>query len=69
MGWIGVGIMFWIPALWHSASVNGLYAISSWVIFWTSDSRVWTALQAFLIVITIYGSLTVWTTPSLEMPW
>ena len=68
-GWIGVGIMFWIPELWHLALVNGSYALLALVIFWTSNARVRAALNMFLIVITIYGSLTVWTTPSLEMPW
>ena len=69
MGWIGVGIMFWIPELWHLALVNGLYALLALIIFWGSNSRVRSVLHAFLIVVTIYGSLTVWTTPSLEMPW
>lgn len=68
-GWIGVGIMFWIPELWHLALVNGLYAILALVIFWTPNARVRGILHLFLVVITIYGSLTVWTTPSLEMPW
>ena len=68
-GWIGVGIMFWIPELWHLALVNGLYALLALIIFRASNSRVRGALHAFLIVVTIYGSLTVWTTPSLEMPW
>ena len=69
VGWIGVGIMFWIPKLWHLALVNGSYALLALVIFWASNSRVRTVLHMLLIVITIYGSLTVWTTPSLEMPW
>jgi hypothetical protein len=68
-GWIGVGVMFWIPELWQLALVNGLYALIALIIFWASNSRVRAALHVFLIVVTIYGSLTVWTTPSLEMPW
>jgi hypothetical protein len=68
-GWIGVGIMFWIPELWHLALVNGSYALLALGIFWSSNSRVRAVLHMLLIVITIYGSLTVWTTPSLEMPW
>lgn len=68
-GWIGVGIMFWIPELWHLALVNGLYALLALIVFSASNSRVRDVLHAFLIVVTIYGSLTVWTTPSLEMPW
>ena len=68
-GWIGVGIMFWIPELWHLALVNGLYAFLASVIFWASNSRARAVLHVCLVVITLYGSLTVWTTPSLEMPW
>lgn len=68
-GWIGVGIMFWIPELWHLALVNGSYALLGLIIFRTSSSRVRGALHVFLIVVTLYGALTVWTTPSLEMPW
>lgn len=68
-GWIGVGIMFWIPELWHLAWVNGLFALLALIIFQASNARVRDVLHAFLIIVTIYGSLTVWTTPSLEMPW
>lgn len=68
-GWIGVGIMFWIPEFWHLALVNGSYALLALVIFWASNSRVRAVSHMLLIAITIYGSLTVWTTPSLEMPW
>jgi hypothetical protein len=68
-GWIGIGIMFWVPHLWHLALVNGLYALVALVIFWVSSSRARVALHLLLIVVTIYGSLTVWTTPSLELPW
>jgi len=68
-GWIGLGIMFWIPELWHLALVNGSYALLALVIFWISNARVRAVLHLLLIVITVYGSLTVWTTPSLEMPW
>jgi hypothetical protein len=68
-GWIGLGIMFWIPELWHLALVNGSYALLALVIFWISNARVRAVLHMLLIVITVYGSLTVWTTPSLEMPW
>ena len=68
-GWIGIGIMFWVPELWHLALVNGSYALLALIIFWASSARVRAALHIVLIVLTIYGALTVWTTPSLEMPW
>lgn len=68
-GWIGLGTMFWIPELWHLALVNGSYALLAMIIFWASNSRLRVVLHILLIVITIYGSQTVWTTPSLEIPW
>jgi len=69
VGWIGVGIMFWIPELWHLALVNGLYALVALTIYWASNPRFRVVLHLVLIVIAIYGALTVWTTPSLEVPW
>ena len=69
LGWIGVGIIFWVPQLWHLALVNGLYALVALVIYWASSSRLRSILHLVLVIITIYGALTVWTTPSLEMPW
>jgi hypothetical protein len=69
LGWIGVGIVFLIPQLWHLALVNGFYALVALTIYWASGSRFRTLLHLVLIGITIYGALTVWTTPSLEMPW
>ena len=69
IGWIGVGIMFWIPELWHLALVNGLYALLALTIVRHSNARARTLLHLVLVMITIYGSFTVWTTPGLEMPW
>ena len=68
LGWIGVGIMFWIPEFWHLVLVNGLFAIVAIVIYIAPNPRVRTILHLTLIAMTIYGALTVWTTPSLEMP-
>ena len=68
-GWIGLGIMFWIHELWHLALVNGIYSLLALMIFVHSNAHTRTLLHLALIVITIYGSFTVWTTPSLEMPW
>ena len=69
LGWIGLGVMFWIPELWHLALVNGSYAALALIIFASSGARLRNLLHLFLIAITIYGAFTVWTTPSLEMPW
>lgn len=69
VGWICVGIVFWVPQLWHLALVNGLYSVIALIIYRASGSRLRTMLHLALVLITIYGALTVWTTPSLEMPW
>ena len=69
LGWIVVGIVFWIPQLWHLALVNGSYAVIALTIYWAASPRLRNLLHLVLIAITIYGSLTVWTTPSLEIPW
>jgi hypothetical protein len=68
LGWIGVGIMFWKPEFWHLVLVNGLFAFVAIVIYIAPNPRVRTILHLTLIAMTIYGALTVWTTPSLEMP-
>lgn len=68
-GWIGVGIMFWIPKHWHLALVIGLYSLLALVIIFASSSRLRATLHILLVLITIYGALMVWTTPSLEIPW
>ncbi|MBT8059798.1 MAG: hypothetical protein KJO33_09390 [Gammaproteobacteria bacterium] len=68
-GWIGIGILFWIPQLWHLALVNGSYALIALTVYRASSSRLRSALHFVLIAIAVYGALTVWTTPSLEMPW
>ena len=68
LGWIGVGITFWVPAMWHLVLVNGSMAIVLMIAYLTPDTRARTALHLTLIAMTIYGAMTVWTTPSLEMP-
>jgi hypothetical protein len=68
VGWIGVGIMFWIPGFWHLVVVNGLMSAVAIVAYTTTNERHRTGLHLVLVAITIYGALTVWTTPNLEMP-
>jgi hypothetical protein len=68
VGWIGVGIVFWKPEFWHLVLVNGLFALVALVIYGASSSRLRTILHLLLIAMTVYGAMTVWTTPSLEMP-
>ena len=68
VGWIGVGLLFWIPEMWHLVIVNGLMAIALLITYAAPNARVRWALHLLLIAMTIYGALTVWTTPSLETP-
>ena len=65
---IGIGVMFWKPEFWQLVLVNGLFAVVAIVIYAAPSARVRTILHLFLIAMTVYGSLTVWTTPNLEMP-
>ncbi len=68
VGWIGVGIMFWRPEFWHLVAVNGLMSIILLLTHGAQNARVRTVLHLVLIAMTVYGALTVWTTPSLELP-
>ena len=69
MGWIAVGVLFWIPSLWHLALVNGSMSIALILAYLAPNARTRTGLHVILIAMTVYGALTVWTTPSLEVPW
>ncbi len=69
VGWIVVGILFWIPDLWRLALVNGLGASVALLIYNSPNARLRTALHLILIALTVYGALTVWTSPSLQIPW
>ena len=68
LGWIGVGMVFWKPEFWHLILVNGLMAAVALIAYRTTHvfQRNW--LHLLLIAMTVYGSLTVWTRPNLEMP-
>lgn len=68
VGWIGVGIVFWKPEFWHLVVVNGSFALVALIIYGANSSRLRTILHLLLIAMTIYGAMTVWTTPNLEMP-
>lgn len=68
LGWIGVGLMNWIPEFWHLVLVNGLMALVCFAAYFASSTIVQTRWQLLLIAMTVYGSMTVWTTPSLESP-
>ena len=69
MGWIAVGVLFWVPSLWHLALVNGSMSIALILAYLAPNARTRTGLHIILIAMTLYGAVTVWTTPSLEVPW
>lgn len=69
LGWVAVGILFWVPSLWHLALVNGSMSIALVLAYFAPNARTRTGLHIILIAMTVYGALTVWTTPSLEVPW
>ena len=66
LGWIGVGVMFWRPAFWLLVVINGLIALVCFIAYGTRRFR--TPLHLALLALTLWGSLTVWTTPNLQMP-
>lgn len=68
VGWIAVAVVFWKPEFWHLVLVNGLMAVILLLTYKLKNARARLALHLALIAMTIYGALTVWTTPSLEMP-
>lgn len=68
LGWIGVGIVFWTPSMWHLVVVNGTMAAVLMLAYGLPKARTHSGLHLALILMTIYGAFTVWTTPSLVMP-
>jgi hypothetical protein len=68
VGWIGVVITLWKPEFWQLVLVNGLMAMVAVITYGATNARIRTGLHLVLIAMTIYGALTVWTTPSLEIP-
>lgn len=66
LGWIGVCIMFWRPEFWLLVVING--AISVVCIITYGTRRFQPLLHGVLLALTVWGSLTVWTTPNLQMP-
>ena len=66
LGWIGVGIMFWRPEFWWLVGVNGLMALLLVLAYQARRGEF--ALHVALLALTAFGSVTVWTTPNLQMP-
>ena len=68
IGWIGVGIVFWRPAFWQLIAVNGLWSAIALIAYRVKDERHRNTLHLTLIILTIVGAQTAWTTPNLQMP-
>lgn len=68
LGWIGVGIVFWRPEFWHLVAVNGLMSVVLVYAYGAANAKSRTVSHLVLIAMTLYGAMTVWTTPNLELP-
>jgi len=68
LGWILVAIMFWTEAFVHLVIVNSVMAGIATIAFFTQAQKARSVLHGMLIVIMIYGLITVWTPPNLEEP-
>ncbi|MDJ0814057.1 MAG: hypothetical protein QNJ23_10020 [Woeseiaceae bacterium] len=68
VGWIVVAIVFWRPAFWQLVVVNGVWSTIALVAYLVKNVRQRDALHLVLIILTIAGAQTVWTTPNLQMP-
>jgi hypothetical protein len=68
LGWIVVAIMFWTEAFVHLVIVNSVMATIATIAFLAQNQKARSVLHGMLIVMMIYGLVTVWTPPSLEEP-
>ncbi len=66
VGWMGIGVMFWRPEFWLLMVVNGLLAALLSVAYFAR--RFVVPLYIVIVLLTVFGSMTVWTTPNLQMP-
>ncbi len=66
VGWMGIGIMFWRPEFWLLMVVNG--ALAALLIIAYRVRRGVAFLYLAIAAVTVFGSMTVWTTPNLQMP-
>jgi len=68
LGWIVVAIMFWTVEFVHLVIVNSAMAATATVAFLARKRKSQSVLHGMLIVMMIYGLVTVWTPPSFEEP-
>ena len=66
VSWMGIGIMFWQPGFWLLMVVNGTLALLLAIAY---VARRWVVpLYLVIAAVTVFGGLTVWTAPDLQMP-
>ena len=68
LGWIGVAILFWTQAFIHLVVVNSVMAATALIAFSAQKHMARNVLHGMLILMMIYGLITVWTPPSFEEP-
>jgi hypothetical protein len=68
LGWIGVAILFWSKAFVHLVVVNSSMATISLLAYFAQKPNARNVLHGMLILMMIYGLITVWTPPSFEEP-
>lgn len=68
LGWIIVCIVFWRPEFWQLVAVNGLWSAIALVAYRIKNEGQRNVLHVTLIMLTVLGAQTVWTTPNLQMP-
>lgn len=67
-GWIGVALLFWSTVFIHLVIVNSIMAAIALSAHQARNLKARNTLHGMLIVMMIYGLITVWTPPSLEEP-
>jgi len=67
-GWIGVAALFWTKAFIHLVVVNSVMGAIALLAFYAQKKTTRNVLHGMLILIMVYGLITVWTPPSFEEP-
>lgn len=68
VGWMLIGLLYWQPGMENLLLVNGLTASVAFAAFAVRSPHPRAGLVIVLTFMTVWGSLTVWTTPSLQTP-
>ena len=68
LGWIGVAMLFWTKAFIHLVAVNSAMSATALLAYFAKNRTSRNVLHLILILVMIYGLITVWTPPSFEEP-